>query len=135
MSKPYLAEISFLYGNAYPNLKKGDCLAIQFKNPKEYIAELIGTALLVGFGCYAGAVANGFVTALIFALAFICMVYCVGGICGCHFNPIISLSMFIGKKMDASDTVFYIIAQFIGGIIGGLFSFYMLTQVTYSSRV
>ena len=107
----------------------------QFPNPKEYVAELIGTALLVGFGCFAGSVAGGFVAAIVFALAFIGMVYCVGGLCGCHFNPLISLSMFISGKMDVKDTMFYIIAQIIGGIIGGVFAFYLLTQTVYSSNV
>ena len=110
-------------------------MAEEFQNPKEYIAELIGTALLVGFGCFAGAMAGGFIAAIVFALAFIGMVYCAGGLCGCHFNPLISLSMFISGKMNAKDMVFYVLAQIIGGIIGGIFAFYLLTQTMYTSNV
>ena len=114
-------------------------MAIEFKNPKEYLGELIGTMLLIGFGCFAGGSLGGGVsslyTATAFALGFVCLVYCLGGICNCHFNPLISLSMFVNGKMDASDTLFHVLAQLIGGIIGAIFAFFMLTQELYTDSV
>ena len=91
---------------------------MEFKNPKEYIGELIGSMLLVGFGCFAGGIGGGALfVAITFSLGFIGLIYCFGGICNCHFNPLISLSMFINGRMDANDTVIHILAQIIGGII------------------
>ena len=128
-------------------------MAIQFQNPKEYIGELIGTMLLIGFGCFIGGctvfnnvrwdvlgnavVSPGMsmITAIVFALVFVALVYCIGGICNCHFNPLISLSMMITGKMDAKDTLWYVLAQIIGGILGALFAFYMLTQYMYTDDV
>ena len=111
-------------------------MAVQFKNPKEYIAELIGTAVLISIGCTVGAYMNGgFLTGLGFALTFVGLVYCIGNVCSCHFNPLITLGMFINGRMDAEDTIFYIIAQFIGGLLGALMTFFIMTQAGYSGNV
>ncbi len=125
---------------------------MEFKNPKEYIGELIGTLFLVGIGCFVGGCtavnmrvdfagnvvvspSMSLITAIAFALVFVGLVFCIGGICNCHFNPLISLGMFINGRMDANDFAFHIIAQIIGGILGALFSFYMLTQYMYTDDV
>jgi len=45
------------------------------------------------------------------------MVYAGGHISGGHYNPAVSLSVFMQKKITASDLGFYCIAQILGGII------------------
>ena len=93
---------------------------------KKYFAELIGTFVLVFFACGTAAVVgcsseNGtgyLLTALAFGLVIVAMAYSIGNISGCHVNPAVSIAMLIGKKMSLKDFCGYVIAQFIGAILG-----------------
>lgn len=94
---------------------------------KKYIAEFIGTFVLVLFGCGTAAVlgCNGaspdaayFLTALAFGLSIVAMAYSIGNISGCHVNPAVSIAMLIDGKMTGRDFAGYVIAQFLGGIAG-----------------
>ena len=58
------------------------------------------------------------VVALAFGLAVLAMVYAIGGISGCHINPAVSISMWVAGKINVKDTVFYMVFQCIGAIIG-----------------
>lgn len=100
---------------------------------KKYIAEFIGTMVLVVFGCGSAYAANtllgnagqgiplAFSTLLIafaFGLSIVAMAYSVGNVSGCHINPAVSIAMLISGKMTVKDFVAYIVAQFIGAIAG-----------------
>lgn len=93
---------------------------------KKFIAEFIGTMVLVVFGCGTAAVTgcNGdpnaayIITALAFGLVIVAMAYSIGNISGCHINPAVSLAMLISGKITVNDFIGYIIAQFLGGIAG-----------------
>ncbi len=90
---------------------------------KKYSAELVGTFLLVFFGCgtacLVGMTGIGYLlTALAFGLALLAASYGVGGISGGHFNPAVSLAMLLLRKMSFIDCVGYMAAQYIGGIGG-----------------
>ena len=88
---------------------------------KKYVAEFIGTAVLVLFGCGTAAFGGGLVaTAIAFGLSVIMMAYTIGRISGCHINPAVSAAMFLDGKMSLTDFIGYIIAQFLGGITGAL---------------
>ncbi len=114
-------------------------MAISFENPREYIAELIGTAIIMAVGVTVGSLAgiNGFsmLTAFAFAITFIGLVYFIGSACNCHFNPLISLSMFINGRMKGNDLLWYILAQFVGGILGCLLAFYLVTQTAHTNVI
>jgi aquaporin Z len=89
---------------------------------KKCVAEFLGTAVLVITGCGV-ALTNGLGTgyvgiALAFGLAIVALAYSIGNVSGCHVNPAVSLAMFINKKLTASEFVGYIVAQFIGAIVG-----------------
>jgi aquaporin Z len=88
---------------------------------KKYVAELIGTFVLVFMGCGSAVLAGkyiGFVgISFAFGLSVLAMVYAIGGISGCHINPAISLSMFAAGKMKLKDTVFYVVMQCTGAVI------------------
>ena len=43
---------------------------------------------------------------------------CYHQVSGSHFNPAVSLGMFIAKKIDFKDFIGYIVAQFLGAIVG-----------------
>lgn len=89
---------------------------------KKFIAELIGTAALVIFGCgtavLAGAAVGHAGIAAAFGLAIVAMAYGIGPISGCHINPAVSLGAFVSGRMSAGDMVVYWIAQFIGAALG-----------------
>ena len=89
---------------------------------KKYIAELIGTMVLVLFGCgsaaIAGSVLGNLGIALAFGLSIVAMAYVIGDISGCHVNPAVSIGMWIDGRMEAKDLIMYIVFQCIGAIIG-----------------
>lgn len=93
---------------------------------KKYIAEFIGTFVLVFFACGTAAVVgcsavNGtgyLLTALAFGLVIVAMAYSIGNISGCHINPAVSLAMLINKSLSFKDFIGYIIAQFAGATAG-----------------
>ena len=108
-------------------------MAVNFANPKAYIAELIGTAILVFVGCVAGMMGGALLTAFSVAIVFIGIIYCAEKVCDCHLNPLITLSMFITGKMDKEDMPWYILAQILGGIIGALFALLILSNEFHTS--
>lgn len=98
---------------------------------KKYLAEMVGTMVLVLMGCGVAVslnctsdcstVANaGTVigTALAFGLSVVAMAYTIGGISGCHINPAITLGVWLSKRMSTKDALMYMLFQVIGAIIG-----------------
>lgn len=97
------------------------------ENMKKYVAEFIGTFVLVLFACGTAAVlgcqtgsadAAYLMTALAFGLVIVAMAFSIGNISGCHINPAVSIAMLISKKMTVADFIGYVIAQVIGAIAG-----------------
>ena len=101
---------------------------------KKYVAEFIGTAVLVFFGCGSAVAANtmfsamgmlpvAFTTLLIaiaFGMALTVVVYAFGDISGAHVNPAVSLGMLITKRMTVKDFAGYVAAQILGAVAGAL---------------
>lgn len=93
---------------------------------KKYIAEFIGTFILVVIGCGTAmlvgcdaASGGGYVlTALAFGLAIVALAYSVGNISGGHVNPAVSLAVLIRGGITAADFVGYVIAQCLGALAG-----------------
>lgn len=96
---------------------------------KKYLAEMVGTMVLVLMGCgsavfagsAAGAVSTGVGTlgvALAFGLAVVAMAYTIGGISGCHINPAITLGVLLSGRMSGKEAAMYIVFQVLGAIIG-----------------
>lgn len=92
----------------------------------KYVAEFIGTAVLVILGCGTAmlvgcdaAAGGGYIlTALAFGLVIVGMAYCVGNISGCHINPAVSLGVLMSGGMDGKDFVGYVAAQCLGALAG-----------------
>ena len=98
---------------------------MSMQDVKKYLAELIGTFVLVFFACGTAAVVgcdpsgSGYLlTALAFGLVIVAMAYSIGNISGCHINPAVSLAMLIAGKMTVKDFVGYVVSQFLGAIAG-----------------
>lgn len=89
---------------------------------KKLIAEFIGTATLVFFGCGSAVLAGGEVGQLgisfAFGLAIVAMAYGIGPISGCHVNPAVSFGAFIAGRMSVGEIVQYWVAQFLGALAG-----------------
>lgn len=110
---------------------------------KKYLAEMIGTMVLVLMGCGV-AVSLGcdpvnnipavVGTACAFGLAVVAMAYTIGGISGCHINPAITLGVFLSGRMSAKDCGMYIIFQVIGAFIGSAI-LYLLTSSTEGGAI
>ena len=93
---------------------------------KKYVAECIGTMVLVTLGCGTAmlvgcdaVMGGGYVlTAFAFGLSIVAMAYSIGNISGCHINPAVSLGVLLSGRMSKQDFVYYVIAQCIGALIG-----------------
>jgi len=88
---------------------------------KQFIAELIGTFILVFFACgtavFAGAQVGVLGIALAFGLALIAAAYGIGAISGAHINPAVSLGACVAGRLSVRQLVVYVIAQCLGAII------------------
>lgn len=89
---------------------------------KKYIAECLGTFILVLLGCgsavLAGAEVGQLGISFAFGLALIIAAYTIGSVSGCHINPAVSLGVYCAGRMDAKDLAGYIVAQFVGACLG-----------------
>lgn len=100
---------------------------------KKYIAEAIGTAVLVLLGC-GSAVFGGSHLAIAFAfgLSVVAMAYTIGGTTGCHINPAITLGVYLSGRMSLKDACGYWIGQVVGGIAGAAILFWMVSLTGFS---
>ena len=100
-----------------------------------YLAEFIGTFWLVFGGCGSAVLAAAFPelgigfagVALAFGLTVLTGAYALGHISGGHFNPAVSIGLWVGGRFDAKDLVPYIIFQVIGGAVAA-FVLYMIVK-------
>ncbi len=89
---------------------------------KIYIAEILGTATLVLFGCgsavFSGTAIGVVGISLSFGLVIVGMAYAIGPISGCHINPAVSVGAYIAGRLSGKKLVGYVVAQSFGAIIG-----------------
>ena len=102
---------------------------------KKYLAEMVGTMVLVLMGCGTAVSLNCGVdpasvigTACAFGLAVVAMAYTIGGISGCHINPAITLGCWLSKRISGKDAILYMVFQVIGAFIGSAI-LYALVQL------
>lgn len=94
----------------------------------EYLAELVGTAILILFGAgvcanvnLKGSFARGadwIVIAIGWGLAVTMGVYAVGAVSGAHLNPAVSIGLAVNGDFPWSKVLGYSIAQIAGAMIG-----------------
>lgn len=94
-------------------------------NMKKYLAEMVGTMVLVLMGCGTAVslscgvdTASVVGTAMAFGLAVVAMAYTIGGISGCHINPAITLGCLLTGRISGKDAGMYMVFQVIGAVIG-----------------
>ena len=99
----------------------------------KYFAESLGTCILVLIGCGSAVLGGSHIgftgVSLAFGFALLFLAYWLGPISGCHLNPAVTLSLAFSKKISTCDVAPYIMAQIIGGVIGG----FILWQIAQGS--
>ena len=115
---------------------------------RKFISELVGTCLLVIFGCGTAVVASkylaglnaskgveylyfGLIIALAFGLILMALVYTIGKVSGAHVNPAVSVAALIDGRITLFECIYYVAAQIIGGLVGS----FALTWIFNSSEV
>ena len=99
-------------------------------NPRAWLAEAIGTYCLVFFGPLAIALAVGhfsknsvfdiqdlIMISLAHGGAIGLMVYAFGHVSGGHFNPAVTISMLVARRISIKEAIPYILSQLVGAIV------------------
>ncbi len=87
---------------------------------KKWVAEFAGAFWIVLGGCGTAVLAGEYVgflgIALAFGLAVVTMAYAVGHISGGHFNPAVTLGLWLGRRFPGRQVAGYMLAQVVGAI-------------------
>ncbi len=104
---------------------------------KKYVAELIGAFGLTFIGAgavLAQGITSGAVSlvgiALAHGLVLMAMIYSLAHISGAHFNPAVTIAMFVNKRIQLMDAIKYIISQLIGASIAGFLLLFLFPGAT-----
>jgi aquaporin Z len=93
-------------------------------NTKRWLAECVGTFVLVLGGCGSAVLAAGIPglgigftgVALAFGLSVLAMVYALGHISGAHFNPAVTLGLVAARRFPARELPGYVGSQIAGAV-------------------
>jgi aquaporin Z len=81
---------------------------------KALVAEFIGTLFFLSI--ILNVVNDSSVGVIAIAVGLLAAIYMVGGVSGGHFNPAVSVMMFMKGSLPAEMTILYVIAQIIGAL-------------------
>ena len=96
---------------------------------RKYLAEFVGTFMLVWIGPGAAVVAgllgvkglaDVMAIAIAFAIAVAAAIFVVGKISGCHINPAVTIALAVTGRLPWKEVIPYIIAQLIGAAIASI---------------
>ncbi|HEV2819767.1 MAG TPA: aquaporin [Solirubrobacteraceae bacterium] len=99
---------------------------LEERGPAAYIAEFVGTFLLVVFISVAASQSGGTgvtdfaVIGLVNFLTLAVLVAVLGGVSGGHFNPAVSVALAALRRIAPADAVTYIVCQLAGGVAAAL---------------
>lgn len=92
--------------------------------PRQFVAEVFGTFLLIFFGCGAvhaavltGAQSGLWQVAIVWGVAIMLAIYAVGGVSGAHINPAMTLAFAIWRGFPKSRVLPFIAAQLVGAML------------------
>jgi glycerol uptake facilitator protein len=92
--------------------------------PARCLAEVLGTFILIFFGCgavhaavLAGAQSGLWQVAIVWGVAIMVAVYVVGSISGAHINPALTLTLALWGRHRWQDAGPYIVAQLLGAML------------------
>jgi aquaporin Z len=112
----------------------------------KYLAELFGTFWLVLGGCGSAIFAATFASdaginiglvgvSLAFGLTVMTMAYAVGHVSGGHFNPAVSIGLWVGGRFGFGHLIPYIIFQVLGAIAAAFVLQWLVTEAGSTDAV
>ena len=88
---------------------------------RKYVMELIGTFFLVlTIGCTVIAGGSGVISPLAIGAVLMVMIFAGGHISGAHYNPAVTLGVFLRGRCAASDVGPYVAAQVVGAVLAAM---------------
>jgi aquaporin Z len=93
---------------------------------QRYLAEMLGTFVLVFGGTTAivGGLNSGIPPLLVapfaFGLALLAGLYAFAEVSGGHYNPAVSIGLFLDRRIEVGDFIGYIVMQFVGATLASL---------------
>ena len=109
-----------------PNYAADELAPVQVPLTNRLAVELLGTFWLVLGGCGSAVLAAAFPkvgiglvgVSLAFGLTVLTMAFAFGHISGGHFNPAVSLGLWLGGRFAGRNLLAYWVAQVLGGVLG-----------------
>jgi len=96
---------------------------------RRYVTELIGTfALVFTIGCTVLGQNDGVIPPLAIGAALMVMVFAGGHISGAHYNPAVTLAVFLRGRLDKKDVLPYWAAQFVGALLAATAAKYIVDK-------
>jgi len=87
----------------------------------KYITELVGTFFLVfTIGCTVVGNTGGTMAPLAIGAALMVMVFAGGHISGAHYNPAVTLAIWMRGKIETKYVAGYVISQLVGAVLAAL---------------
>ncbi len=100
--------------------------------PARCFAEVVGTFILVFFGCgaihaavLAGAHTGLWQVAIVWGVSIMLAVYVVGGISGAHINPAITVALALWGRFSWSGVLPYVVSQVAGAFLAAATLFFL----------
>ena len=88
---------------------------------RKYMGEVMGTFfLMLTVGCCVIAAASGVIAPLAIGSALMVMVYAGGHLSGGHYNPAVTLGVWLRGRCPRQDVLPYFIAQGVGAVLGSI---------------
>lgn len=97
----------------------------------KYLVEFIGTFFLVlTIGCVVLGGSAGALAPVAIGSVLMVMIYAGGHISGAHYNPAVTLAVFLRGKCPVTDVVPYWVAQIAGGVVAAFAAMFLFREAT-----
>ena len=96
---------------------------------RKYIVEFVGTFFLLMAICMAVSGGLGQLAPLAIGSMLTVMVFAGGHISGAHYNPAVSVAIYLRGKLNAGDVLPYVVAQFLGATLAVMLAGFLLESM------
>ncbi|MEO5907329.1 MAG: aquaporin [Saprospiraceae bacterium] len=96
---------------------------------RKYIVEFVGTFFLLMAICMAVSGGLGNLAPLAIGFMLTVMVFAGGHISGAHYNPAVSVAIYLRGKLNAGDVLPYMVAQFLGSTLAVMLAGFLLQSM------